>query len=75
MQPRQALRALTTGAAYAAFMDEEAGQIEVGRVADLTVLDHNPLEATEEELVSSRVLYTIVAGRVAYARTSGRPAR
>ena len=72
MHPRQALHAFTAGAAYAAFVDHDVGRLEVGRIADLTVLDHSPLDAREEELVSARVRYTIVAGRVAYAGADAR---
>ena len=64
LSPPQALRAYTTAAAYASFRDERAGQIAVGRIADLTVLNKDPLSATEDDLASMQAALTIVGGRV-----------
>jgi imidazolonepropionase-like amidohydrolase len=43
--PLAALQAATINAAEALYVDEELGTIEVGKRADLLLLDHNPLES------------------------------
>jgi hypothetical protein len=62
----EALRAYTQGSAHANFMDDRLGTLEVGKVADITVLDHDLLDATPEEVLRTRVLYTIVDGRLVH---------
>jgi predicted amidohydrolase YtcJ len=51
-----ALRAYTSGAAYAAGMEDEAGALRPGRLCDLTVLD------------GGRVVATVAGGRVTWRR-------
>ncbi|MEQ9499384.1 MAG: amidohydrolase [Deltaproteobacteria bacterium] len=65
---RQALEGFTTGAAWAAFREDEAGRLTPGRVADITVLDKNPLTSSEDLLVQTQVMLTIVGGKIEYAR-------
>lgn len=66
MSPLEALRAGTrNGAAYLG-MDSELGSIEAGKLADLLVLEENPLENLRN---SENILYTVVNGRVYDART------
>lgn len=66
----EALRAMTTDAAYAVFADDKLGQIRQGRQADLTVLAGSlSLDAAAPvptDLFQRRVLLTVVAGRVIY---------
>ncbi|MGE0872764.1 MAG: amidohydrolase [Kofleriaceae bacterium] len=62
----EAIAAFTIGAAYAQFAEAERGMIAVGRTADLTVFD-GPLEPNRS-LLSRRVDYTIVDGKLAYRR-------
>lgn len=67
MTPAQALRAFTRGAAIASFREEEAGRVKPGMLADLTVLDRDPLAVSEEELNRVRVMLTIVGGKIEFA--------
>ena len=62
----EALRAYTLNSAYANFEDDQKGSLEVGKLADITVLDRNILEISPEELLETKVLFTIVDGRVVY---------
>ncbi len=64
----EALRAATTDAAYAAFEEDRRGSLAPGKWADITVLSQDILTVPEEVLLRTEVLYTIVGGRVAYAR-------
>jgi len=59
-----ALEAYTLGGARAQGDEGNRGTLTVGKWADLTVLDRNPLEVPLEELSSLRVLQTFVGGRV-----------
>ena len=62
----EALRARTLGAAYAAFEEDVKGSLEVGKLADVTVLSRDILEIPEEEISDTEVLYTVVGGVVRY---------
>ena len=64
----EALHAMTLAAAYAAFEEQDKGSIEVGKLADLTVLDQDLTTVPEAEILSTEVLLTIVGGEVVYQR-------
>ena len=66
MTAMEMLRASTIDAAYAAFEDDIKGSLEVGKLADVTVLSKDILEEPPEEILSTRVLYTVVGGAVRY---------
>lgn len=62
----EALRAYTFTSVYANFEEKERGSIEVGKLADLAVLSNNLLDVPHAEILETRVLYTIIDGRVVY---------
>lgn len=66
MSPLQALRAGTLGGAKYLGMDKELGSLEPGKLADLLVLDSNPLENLRH---TRTVRYTVLNGRVYEAAT------
>jgi predicted amidohydrolase YtcJ len=68
-----AIRAYTYGTAYANFEEKIKGSIEVGKLADLTVLSKNLLKVAPKEFLTTDALYTIVAGRVVYQKQSPNP--
>jgi predicted amidohydrolase YtcJ len=72
MTRAQALRSYTLDAAYAAFEEEIKGSLTPGKLADLVVLSHDILSIAERDIRDARVVYTIVGGRVAYARDGDR---
>jgi predicted amidohydrolase YtcJ len=59
-----AIAAFTAGSAYVNHLDEETGSIEVGKAADLVVLDRDIFE--EESIGDAAVAATIVGGKVAF---------
>jgi adenine deaminase len=61
MTNHEALRAATLNGAIYLGMDKEIGSLEVGKLADLIVLDKNPLE---EITNSEYVRYTMLNGRL-----------
>ena len=64
----EALHAMTMAAAFAGFEEQDKGSIEVGKLADLTVLDQDLTTIPEAEILNSEVLLTIVGGEVVYQR-------
>lgn len=58
----RALRAVTLDAAWLMHLDHEIGSIEVGKRADLTVLDDDPLAVDPLRLRDLTVLGTVVDG-------------
>lgn len=63
----EALRAYTSGAAYAGFAEKELGTLEVGKLADLVIVDRNILEPGSD-LSQARVKLTMVGGKVVFER-------
>ena len=62
----QALKMFTIWAAYAAFEEKLKGSLEVGKLADLTVLSADIMKITEPEILKTRCVLTIVGGEVVY---------
>lgn len=62
----EALRAYTLDAAYASFQDGSLGSLEVGKLADMTVLGRDLTAIPPEQLGDVPVLLTIVGGRVVH---------
>ena len=66
LSPRAVLEAATINAAYQLHQDTVTGSLEVGKFADLIVLDRNPLTIPAEDIANVRVLETMVGGNVVY---------
>ncbi|ELZ55280.1 MULTISPECIES: amidohydrolase [unclassified Haloferax] len=62
----EALRAYTSGAAYAGFDEDRLGTVEAGTAADLVVLDESPWDA--DSIRDIAVSMTVVDGRVVFER-------
>ncbi|HKQ15277.1 MAG TPA: amidohydrolase [Steroidobacteraceae bacterium] len=60
------LRAATINAAYELHQDDSTGSLEAGKLADLIVLDRNPLTVPAEEIARTKVIETVVGGAVVY---------
>lgn len=76
LSPLSALRAHTIGAAWQVFREDERGSLEPGKLADLAILDDNPLDRPET-IDTIKVSETWRHGRPVYARTKkkvGEPA-
>ena len=61
MTPMQALRAGTLNGALALGLDRDVGSLQVGKLADLVVLDANPLESIRN---TTSIRYTLANGRL-----------
>ncbi|MBK8003162.1 MAG: amidohydrolase [Gemmatimonadetes bacterium] len=64
------LAAYTIGSAYAARLERETGSLEVGKLADVIVLDRNLFEIAPTEIHRARVLLTLLGGRTVYRDSS-----
>jgi predicted amidohydrolase YtcJ len=67
MTRTEALRSYTLDNAYAAFEEHLKGSLTRGKLADVTVLSKDILAIPADEIPSTRVAYTIVGGRIAFA--------
>lgn len=68
----EAIATYTINPARAAFEAEARGSLEVGKLADVTVVDGDPLTVPAAELSNLRTLLTIVDGEVAYEADAAR---
>lgn len=64
----EALVAHTRSNAWMAFREDDLGSIEVGKLADLVVLDRDYLDVPEVEIRRIRPVMTIVGGEIVYRR-------
>ncbi|HYR28892.1 MAG TPA: amidohydrolase [Thermoanaerobaculia bacterium] len=63
---KEAIRGFTLDAAYAAFEEKTRGTIEVGKLADLTIVEGDLYAMPASELFKAKVRYTVVGGEVVY---------
>jgi hypothetical protein len=63
----EAIKYYTYGSAYAQFMDDRKGMIRKGYLADIVIVDKDLLTIPENEIMKTKVDYTIVGGKVVYA--------
>ncbi len=59
----EALRAVTIDAAWQTFEEDIKGTIEVGKLADFTILDQNPLKIAPEQIRNIQVQGVIIGGK------------
>ncbi|MDX6384184.1 MAG: hypothetical protein QOK48_1757 [Blastocatellia bacterium] len=67
----QALKMLTLWPAYAAFEENVRGTIEVGKLADLTVLSADIMKIPEMEILKTHCLMTVIGGEIVYQSAPG----
>ncbi len=65
--PLEALKAITINAAHQYFEEQDKGSIEVGKLADLVILDNNPLTVDPLQIKDIKVVETIKEGRTIYS--------
>jgi predicted amidohydrolase YtcJ len=62
----QALRMLTLWPAFAAFEEHDKGTIEVGKLADFTVLSQDIMTIPEPDIPKTKCAMTIIGGQIVY---------
>ena len=68
ISPYIALKTLTEWSAYQYFEEDTKGTLEAGKLADLVILDKNPLKIPPEEIINIQVMETIKQGNTIFKR-------
>lgn len=63
MTVAQAIRAVTIDAAWQLALDDKIGSLEVGKLADIVVLEGNPFEVEPSDIADINVAYTMMDGK------------
>jgi predicted amidohydrolase YtcJ len=61
-----ALKSMTIWAAKASFQEKNKGSIEIGKYADFVILNADIVKESEDKILNSKVLYTIINGKIVY---------
>ena len=62
----EAIKYYTLGSAYAQFMEDRKGMIKTGYLADIVIVDKDLMTIPEDQIMKTRVDYTIVGGNIVY---------
>ena len=62
-----AIRYYTLGSSYSQFMDNRKGMIKTGFLADIVIVDKDLLAIPENEIMKTKVDFTITGGKVVYS--------
>jgi predicted amidohydrolase YtcJ len=79
MSRMEALRSYTINAAFAGFEEPIKGSLRAGKLADITVFSKDLMTVPEDQIPTTKIVYTIVGGKVQYeaaaaaSTASGRP--
>jgi len=68
MTRAEALKSYTLDGAFAEFEEDFKGSIEVGKAADFTIYDKDIMQVAEEEILTTKVMMTVVAGKVVFSK-------
>ena len=68
ISPYLALKSMTDWAAYQYFEDQHKGTLTQGKLADLVILDQNPLTIPSREIKNIQVLATYKEGNLIYQK-------
>jgi predicted amidohydrolase YtcJ len=63
------LKSFTWNAAYAAHAETDLGSLEVGKLADMVLLDKDVMTVDPKEILSTRPRLTIIGGEIVFERT------
>lgn len=64
----EAIELYTINSAYAQFMENRKGKIQEGYLADVVILNQDLLTLTEDQIMKTKVDFTIVGGKIVYKR-------
>jgi predicted amidohydrolase YtcJ len=68
----KAIELYTFEAAYAEFMEDRKGKIKVGYLGDMVIFNNDLLTIPPEEIMASKVDYTVVGGKIVFQREGAR---
>jgi hypothetical protein len=70
LAPYEALKAITIWSAYQHFEENEKGTLEKGKLADMVILDKNPLKVAPDIIKDIQVVETIKEGQTIFKKAS-----
>lgn len=62
----EAIHSYTLGNAFAAFEEDIKGSLSVGKLADIVVLNKDLIKCSDDEILETKILYTIIDGEIKY---------
>ena len=62
----EALKSYTINAAYGAFEEDIKGTIDIGKYADFTIFSQNIITVPDNQLLNTKIKYTIINGKIEY---------
>ena len=62
-----ALRAYTSGAAYASFEESDKGTLARGKLADFVMIDRDITATPPASIREARIVMTVIGGQIVYA--------
>jgi len=65
---KKAIELYTLGSAYSEFMEDRKGMIKKDYLADIVMYINDLMTISADQIMSSKVDYTIVGGKVVYRR-------
>jgi predicted amidohydrolase YtcJ len=63
-----AIRLYTLGSAYSQFMENRKGMLKNGYLADIVIVDKDLFSIPENEIMKTKVVYTVVGGKVVFEK-------
>lgn len=64
----EAIKYYTLGSAFAQFMEDRKGMIKTGYLADIVITDRDLLTIPEDQIMKTKIDYTIVGGKVVFSK-------
>ncbi|MFC2160551.1 amidohydrolase [Acidobacteriota bacterium] len=64
----KAIELYTLGAAYAEFMEDRKGKLKEGYLADIVIFNNDLMTIPHDQILTSKVDYTIVGGKIVFKR-------
>ena len=52
--------------AYAIFIEDQLGTLEIGKLADITIFDQDIMTIPNEDILATNVVMTVVGGKIVY---------
>ena len=68
LTPYEALKAITDWSAYQHFEEDKKGTLEIGKIADMVILDKNPLKVLPDAIKNIQVVETIKDGETVFKK-------
>ena len=69
---KEALEIYTLGSAWFAFDEMQVGSIEIGKFADIVILDKDYFLVSEEDIKTIKSVLTVVDGNIVYDNTNNK---